>query len=111
MSFALIDAKRAEVPVETTCTALGVSVCGFYAWKRRPASARQSDDMVIPGHIRAEHATSNESYGSPRMHAELKESGLAIGLHRAARLMRENGMIARQNAGPADDHPAPCRRA
>ena len=96
MSFALIDAKRAEVPIETACAVLDVSVSGFYAWKRRPASKRQSDDMVMLAHIRSEFATSNETYGSPRMHAELKESGLAIGLHRVARLMSENGLKARQ---------------
>ena len=96
MSFALIDAKRAEVPVETACTALGVSISGFYAWKSRPASARQSDDMIMLAHIRAEYATSNETYGAPRMHAELKESGLLIGRHRVARLMSENGLKARQ---------------
>ena len=96
MSFALIDAKRAEVPIETACAALEVSVSGFYAWKRRPASARQSDDMIMLSYIRSEFSTSNETYGSPRMHAELKESGLAIGLRRVARLMSENGMKARQ---------------
>ena len=96
MSFALIDAKRAGVSIETACTALGVSVSGFHAWKKRPASARQSDDMVMLAHIRAEYATSNETYGSPRMHAELTENGLAIGLNQVARLMSENGLKARQ---------------
>ena len=96
MSFALIDAKRAEVPIETACAALNVSVSGFYAWKKRPASQRQTDDMIILAHIRAEFETSNETYGSPRMHAELKESGLATGRNRVARLMSENGMKARQ---------------
>ena len=87
MSFALIDAERADEPVETACVALGVSVSGFYAWKSRPASARQSNDLVMLAHIRAEYATSNEAYGSPRMHA---------GLHRVARLMGENGLKARE---------------
>ncbi len=96
MSFALIDAKKAEIPVETACAALGVSVSGFYAWKNRPATARQSDDMVVLAHIRAEFATSNETYGSPRMHAELKDQGLSVGRHRVARLMSENGLKARQ---------------
>ncbi len=96
MSFALIDAKKAEIPVETACAALSVSVSGYYAWKRRPRSARQSDDMVMLAHIRAEFWTSNETYGSPRMHAELKEQGLSIGRHRVTRLMSENGLQARQ---------------
>jgi putative transposase len=96
MRFALIDAKKAEIPIETACAVLGVSVSGFYAWKSRPASARQCDDMVMLAHVRAAFATSNETYGSRRMHAELTESGLAIGRHRVARLMRENGLKARQ---------------
>ena len=96
MSFALIDAKKADVPVATACTVLGVSESGFYAWKNRRASPRQQRDMILLAHIRAEFSTSNETYGSPRMHAELKESGLAIGRHRVARLMRENGLKARQ---------------
>jgi putative transposase len=96
MSFALIDAKKADVPVETACAVLGVSVSGYYAWKGRPASRRQSDDMVLLAHIRAEFWTSNETYGSPRMHAELKELGLTAGRNRVARLMSENGLKARQ---------------
>lgn len=79
MSFALIDAKKADVAVETACAVLNVSVSGFYAWKNRPASKRQTDDMVLLAHIRAEFATSNETYGSPRMHAELKEKWLGDG--------------------------------
>ena len=96
MSFALIDAKRAGVPIETACSVLNVSVSGYYAWTKRKASARQTNDMIMLAHIRAEFSTSNETYGSPRMHAELTESGLAIGLHRVARLMSDNGMKARQ---------------
>ena len=96
MSFALIDAKKADVPVALACTALQVSPSGYYAWRRRAASQRQSDDLVMLAHIRSEFAASHETYGSPRMHAELKESGLAIGVHRVARLMSENGIKARQ---------------
>ena len=114
MSFALIDAKRAEVSVETACTVLGVSVSGFYAWKGRPASPRQTDDMIMLAHIRAEFSNSNETYGSPRMHAELKELGLSIGRHRVARLMSENGLKARQKTRfkrtTDSDHGGPVAR-
>lgn len=96
MSFALIDAKRAEASVETACAALGVSASGFYAWKSRPASARQNKDMILLAHIRADFATSNENYGSPRMHIELNENGVVVGRHRVARLMSANGLKARQ---------------
>ena len=71
MSFALIDAKKADVPVQTACAVLGVSASGYYAWKNREASTRQRRDLVLLAHIRSEYATSNETSGSPRMHAEL----------------------------------------
>ena len=96
MSFALIDAKKAGVLLATACAVLGVSESGYYAWKNRTASPRQCDDMVLLAHITAEFSTSNETYGSPRMLAELRENGLVTGRHRVARLMSENGMKARQ---------------
>jgi transposase InsO family protein len=52
--------------------------------------------MVLLAHIRAQFLTSNETYGAPRMHVELKEEGLAVGRHRVARLMRDNGLKALQ---------------
>jgi putative transposase len=94
--FALIDARNVGVPVEAACAALGVSVSGFYSWKSREASPRQRRDMVLLAHIRSQFSTSNESYGSPRMHVELNEDGLAVGRHRVARIMRDNDLKARQ---------------
>lgn len=96
MRFRLVDAKEADLPIERTCALLDVSVSGYYAWKRRGPSQRQLDDMVYLAHIRAHFAASNGTYGSPRMHVELRESGLEIGRCRTARLMRDNGMKANQ---------------
>lgn len=94
MRFRLIDATKADMPIDRMCAALDVSVSGFYAWKTRRPSKRQLDDMILLAHIRARFATSNETYGAPRMHAELREGGLEVGRHRVARLMRNNGLKA-----------------
>ena len=96
MRFRLIDTMKAEMSVERMCALLDVSVSGYHAWRHRMPSQRQLDDMVILAHIRAQFSLSNESYGSPRMHAELCEEGIKAGRHRIARLMRENGLKARQ---------------
>ena len=96
MSFALIDAEKAVVPIATACAVLNVSLSGFYAWKNREASPRQHRDMILLAHVRAQFSTSHETYGSPRMHAELNEDGVTVGRHRVARIMRENGLQARQ---------------
>lgn len=94
MRFRLIDATKADMPIDRMCAALDVSVSGFYAWKTRRPSKRQLDDMILLAHIRARFATSNETYGAPRMYAELREGGLEVGRHRVARLMRNNGLKA-----------------
>jgi transposase InsO family protein len=92
MRFRLIDAMKASMPVDRVCALMDVSSSGYYAWKNRGPSRRQLDDMVLLAHIRSQFSTSNETYGAPRMHVELKEDGLDIGRHRVARLMRENGL-------------------
>lgn len=94
MRFELIDAAENEFPIQRLCKVLGVSSSGYFAWKKRPASLRQRDDMVLLAHVRAAFAVSNRTYGSPRMVHELRDNGLAIGRRRVARLMRENGMKA-----------------
>jgi transposase InsO family protein len=96
MRFQLIDAAKREFPVQRLCKVLEVSPSGYFAWKNRPASRRQREDLVLLAHVRSAFALSHETYGSPRMTHELREQGLAAGRRRIARLMRENGLKARQ---------------
>ncbi|WP_416409231.1 IS3 family transposase [Agrobacterium rosae] len=96
MTFHFIDQARQEFPAHRLCKVLGVSQSGYFAWKDRPASRRQREDMVMLAHVRSAYALSHETYGSPRMTRELQDRGLAIGRRRTARLMRENGLQARQ---------------
>jgi hypothetical protein len=96
MKFRFIDQAKTEFPAYRLCKVLGVSQSGYFAWKDRPASRRQREDMVLLAHVRSAYALSHETYGSPRMTRELQDSGFAIGRRRTARLMRENGLHARQ---------------
>jgi transposase InsO family protein len=70
------------------CRVLGVSPSGYYAWSVRSPSARATSDTGLIERIRAIHAASRGSYGSPRVHVELTESGTAVGRKRVARLMK-----------------------
>ena len=96
MRFRLVDAAKKDFPVARLCKVLDVSPSGYFAWKNRPASARQREDLVLLAHVRSAFTLSHETYGSPRMTHELREQGLAAGRRRVARLMRENGLKARQ---------------
>ncbi len=96
MRFRLIDAAKKEFPVQRPCKVLGVSPSGYFVCTERPTCRRQRDDMVLLAHVRSAFALSSGTYGSPRMTYELRDNGLAIGRRRVARLMRENGLKARQ---------------
>ena len=96
MSFRLVDEAKKEFPVHRLCRVLGVSQSGYFAWKGRPACRRQHEDMVLLAHIRSAFALSNGTYGSPRRTRELRDDGLTVGRRRTARLIRQNGLKARQ---------------
>ena len=84
-----MNANQAAVPVSTSCRVLGVSASGYYAWAKRPPSQRALDDAVLTERIRAIHVASDGNYGSPNIHAELRDDGTRIGRKRVARLMRQ----------------------
>ncbi|MCJ7874718.1 IS3 family transposase [Phaeobacter sp. J2-8] len=88
--FAFIEVWKEEWSVEFLCRVMRVTSRGFRAWRARPMSQRQRDDMVILAHIREQHRLSLQSYGTPRMTEELQELGLKVGHRRVGRLMREN---------------------
>ena len=96
MQFACITTQKAEMSLARLCACAGVSISAYHAWKQRSPSPRQLDGMIILAHIRNQFALSRETYGSPRLHVELNEAGIAVGRHRTARVMRANGLKARQ---------------
>lgn len=74
------------------CRLYGVSPAGYYAWRGRSASRRSLEDDCLVRKIRSVHESSRQTYGSPRVHAELRRLGETIGLRRVERLMREHGI-------------------
>jgi transposase len=64
VKFALIDAEKATCPVATACEALGVSRPGYYAWRRRPESARARDDRRLSVKVRESFELGRTYYGS-----------------------------------------------
>jgi transposase InsO family protein len=95
MTFRFIDAHRDRWPVRLLCDTLGVSPAGYYAWRDRPASARQQRQDALLVEIRAVHAEFKARYGSPRVHAELVARGHDCCVNTVARLMRDHGIRAR----------------
>jgi putative transposase len=96
VKFVFIAAEKAVYPVGVLCDVLGVSRSGYYAWSGRPEPARATSDAQLKAQIAVVHEKSRSTYGSPRVHAELRGKGVRVGKKRIERLMREDGIKARQ---------------
>ena len=70
-----MTANRAMFSIATMSKTLGVSRSGFYAWRERAVSARSKADAALTERIKAIHKASSETYGAPRIHAELIDDG------------------------------------
>jgi transposase InsO family protein len=88
-------AHATRFATQRMCGVLGVSRSGYYAWQGRMPSARQQANAVLLDRIRDVHACSRQTYGAPRIHAELSHGGERCGRHRVARLMRRHGLVAK----------------
>jgi len=82
-------------PVRRLCRLLGVTCSGYYAWRVRPESARSRANREVVAMMRQIHSEVKQTYGSPRMHDELRARGYGCSRNRVARLMRRHGLVAK----------------
>lgn len=112
MKFPFIAAEKAHHSLSLLCRCLRVTRSGFYAWQRRPESARAARDRQLKVLVRASFAASQHRYGSPRIHRDLREDhDEHVSRKRVIRLMQEEGLNARRRkrfVGTTDsDHDLP----
>lgn len=104
----MIEAEKANqgaLSVTRMCWLLGVDRRRFYEWRARRAggpSPRQRRAAQLMVRIRAFHAASDGTYGSPRIHADLREAGVVISRKTVAKLMRADKIAG---ISPARWHP------
>ncbi len=93
MKDTLVDRLRDEYGVSRICGVLGASVSGYQDRRRRMPSARAQEDAVLLEGIRRLFVASHETYGSPRIHAALRQEGWEVNHKRVERLMREHDIV------------------
>ena len=110
MIYTFICRRCDDLPVAACCRVMGVSPSGFYAWRARPVSDRDWDDAVLTNTIVDIHRASRCSYGSPRVHADLRlDQDLRCSRKRVERLMRQaniRGIYRRKGRGCTRRDPA-----
>jgi putative transposase len=73
--FEFIKTHSNQFPVEKMAKVMGVSLCGYYDFLRKGASKRALENQCLIEKIKKIHKKSRGTYGSPRVHAELKNKG------------------------------------
>jgi putative transposase len=84
--------NQAAHSIATMCRVLGVSASGYYAWQQRQASTRSLEDAELLEQIRRFHQRSRGTYGTPRIHRDLRAAGVRVGRKRVARLLKQAGL-------------------
>lgn len=92
--FGFISANCAADGVKRLCRIMNVSRSGFYRWR---GAARAEKDTRLAEQIRVVHADSGGTYGSTRVHAELRETGMRVNRKRIERIMRQHRIIGRHH--------------
>lgn len=77
------------------CALYRVTPAGYYAWRRRPASAHAEQDRRLTQQIQQLFRAHHGTYGSPRIHQALQQAGWRVSRRRVERLMRQAGLRAR----------------
>lgn len=89
MKFDFIAKHCRQYSVTLMCKVLGVSRSGYYAYRNRRPSRRETANTKLLVEIQEIHYAKRQVYGSPRIHAELVNRGVACSKNRVARLMRK----------------------
>lgn len=95
MRYQFIEDHRQGFRVRLMCQVLDVSSSGYYAWRKRPSSAREMANNTLLKEVKAAHQASNGVYGSPRIYHEVKGK-VSCSQNRVARLMKKHGIAAKQ---------------
>lgn len=95
MNYTWVETCAAEFPVSRVCEVLGVSESGYYAWKDRAPSPRETENHTLGTRIQEIWQRFRQCYGAPRVHAELQAQGYRVSKNRVARLMRRLGICGK----------------
>jgi hypothetical protein len=82
-------------PVAALCRVLQVSRAAYYAWLHRKPSPRRRRGEDLQLKVKAVHDRSRGTYGSPRVHEQLRRAGEVVSEKTVAKIMQEEGIAAR----------------
>ena len=96
MRYARIEQLRQHHAVAAMCLILDVSESGYHAWRQRPPSVRQQENLRLETEVKAAHQRTRETYGPQRLRSDLADHGIPTSLYRIKRIRRKLGLRCKQ---------------
>lgn len=96
MKFDFIQQHQNEFPIKLMCQQFKVARSSYYAYLKQndEPSKREQENRVLLEKIKVIFEKHKKRYGSPRIHAVLKQQGETCSLGRVKRIMRAAGLYA-----------------
>jgi putative transposase len=91
----MIKTNENQFSVGMMCRMLSVSRSGYYSWRRSHLSNRKQANQMLKAEIKRVFDDEKGRPGSPAITRRLQEEGIPASRHRVAKLMRDNGLIAK----------------
>jgi putative transposase len=95
MKYDFMQSHAKEFSIERMSCVFEVSRAGYYQFIKGTVSNRKQEDNRLLEQIKVVYKESRETYGSPRIHAELRELGEACSRKRVSKIMRQAGIMAK----------------
>jgi len=87
---------RLKYPVALMSRMLKVSDSGYYAWRDRPLSQHDREELRLEVEIKAAHKRTKQTYGAERLQGDLAENGVRVGICRIKRIRTKLGIRCKQ---------------
>lgn len=97
MKARLIAEYPSRLPVRRKCGLAELPRSSFYASRNRPESRRERRNRYLLVFIKEVYERNYHTYGSRRIHVELRARGIRCSLNRIARLMKLHSIVAVQH--------------
>ncbi len=95
MKYQFMHEHEKEFSLERMSKMLNVSRSGYYQFMKSKPSKQAYENESLLVKIKKIHEDSRQTYGSPRIHAELGSAGEICSRKRVARLMKKAGLQAK----------------
>lgn len=95
MKFSFIKENLLPFPIDAVCQVLEVSRSGYYAWMKRPVSARELRREELADKIEIVHKDNRQVYGSPRICQALNIQGESVSENTVADIMKQRRIRAK----------------